>query len=299
VDVFAQRGRFRELEEIGSIVRGIVRKNGLEQLPFLLVPCDFRGTTWGRTSLGLRTLFVSSQLEPTRDLLIATALHEYLHCWLGFLKFGPSGGQDKVVSTWIEILSGWASGVTDIELKLDLDDLKNALLGYDDKRCALKNSPAAAEARRLSDRFSSFFAKMVDASCTFEETLDDRFLDLAFDDRAERVSLLLEVDANSTLQGQSCAGKAAACLSYGLLMEDLDQIMKSCVLAETSYEEAICYVMCCQMTDSELSAFDRMTDEPNLALASRISGTGSKAIIDRLRNTDDVWNCMREICARN
>jgi hypothetical protein len=291
-DVAASKQDFRESERISSAVRSLLEKNGVEELSFLIAPSEHRKPTWGRSSLGLRTFFVCGL---SQDLLITTALHEYLHCWLGFRKFGPSSDQDRIISKWTEIISDWASGSMDIELRLDLHKVGNSLWGFNEAQHALQKNPTAANARRLFDRITRFFAKMIDAKCVFEETFDDRYLELAFEDKTEGDSLILEVETNPTLLEHADTGNAAACLSYALIIEDIDRIMKSHVLVETSYEEAVCYMMSCAMTGLNLEAFDGMTDKANITLAGKITGLGVEGILDRLRSADDTWTCIREI----
>jgi len=294
-DVAASKEDFREAERISSAVRRLLEKNGVEELSFLIAPSEYRKPTWGRASLGLRTFFVCGLSGVSQDLLITTALHEYLHCWLGFRKFGPSSDQDRIISKWTEIISDWASGSMDIELHLDLHKVRNSVWGYNEAQQALQKNPTAANARRLFDRITRFFAKMIDANCVFEQTFDERYLDLGFEDKAEGGSLILEVDTNPTLLERADTGNAAACLSYGLIIEDIDRVMKSHVLVETSYEEAVCYMMSCAMTGLDLEAFDGMTDEANITLARKITGLGVGGILGRLRDADDTWTCIREI----
>ncbi len=287
--VFSRRDHWVNLQQLNPEITDLLDAAGVDVFPVCVASFEREPSRhYGWMMPGLRTLFVNTEFDSTSDMFRATVVHEYIHSWLEYLKFGRSNQQNDIVVLWWTIMRKWASGEIELELDVDLDDVKNSVPKYRDDRTMLRQQQDAKVARNLHSYYTELFARMLDSKCSFEPVFGR--LCLTFED------ITFDVETNPTLE-QPEAAAAAICMFYGQILLDLDIAIKTRYTVEESHyvEEAICYFLSASITGTPIETFSDITDQANIEIANRIRLKSSE-VVHRLRASDDVWAAMAKIC---
>jgi hypothetical protein len=254
---------------------------------YLVLPARSRAGVHGRGVAGLRTLLVSFDSPSERSLFLTTALHEYVHCWLSSRALGYIDDQEVMVKAWHEDLDKWLSKRAELEMLVD-KDVKDVISEYADDRQRLNGHPSSELARSIFLRHTQKFARIVNGSPMFVPGFAERQVIL------DRDELLLEIEGNPTLN-TGLAGRFASCALYGIFVEDLQQVLRMRLLEDTSYEEALCYMISCGITGKTLDSYSGMTDQVNLDWAKKLERLGVRHVVEQISEADSVYSCVRKL----
>jgi hypothetical protein len=282
------------IDKVRDSVLEYAEISGIDQFHHLLFPARPRNHIFGWKFTGLRSLFVSTDLQTKPKMFVTTTLHEYIHCWLSLRNFGLVEDQEKIVEAWEEVVCKWSPSRMGFRVSLNEDAVKNSLSRYRGDRCSLKNDLTPRLSRQLFRDYTHLFSRVIAESPKFESTFDKRYMLLGSSDK----EFLLELEANSSLNTEH-AGRAATCIVYGLLIQDLEAILSNKHLGENSYEEAVCYMLSCGITGESLENFFGMTDRVNISWATKLAKLGVQEVIGQILDAENVYARVRELVERS
>jgi len=289
-----ERHRFSEHEDaVGSAISSVlsyVEDNGIDRFQYHLLPSKPREHISGYTLTGLRTLFVSSDFIKS-DLFVTAALHEYIHCWISLRNLGLIEDQETIVKAWGDIVLVWLSGGLDLDMSFD-DNMLYGVRSYIDDISLLKAKTSQDLGQQLFQKYTRLFSHIIEKSPRFIRTLDERYVMLDSND------VTLELESNRTLRN-TLAGPASLSMIYGMLISRLEAILRCKVLGETSYEEAVCYMLSCGITGESLENFFGMTDMVNISWATKLAKLGVQEVIGQILDAENVYACVRELVERS